>query len=68
MILIAAGWAAKKRLQDLLSVEVEAEDLARLIDGLLRRNRLNAMQAGNQFHELVANLKEASPVRRRRVR
>jgi hypothetical protein len=52
----AAGWAARQRLQDLLSVQQEAEDLANLINDLMRRNGLNVMQAVDKSHELLENL------------
>jgi len=52
----AARWPAQDRLQDAQKVKKEAEDLAKLIDDLTRRNGLNLIQAGQQVHELIDNL------------
>ena len=43
----------------MLSVEKEAEILARLINDLMERNGLNAMQAASKFHELFENLEKS---------
>jgi hypothetical protein len=51
-----AMWAQGQRIQGIEALKKQADELARLVNDMFKRNGLNPMQAADKIHELVENM------------